>query len=85
MSDSILVDAFNRSFRESSGRQLDEIRNALTRFEDDANEEIDPEVAAALLAIHRHLEKVRGLNIEVEFSPFVQKVMDQLNLQAAAV
>jgi hypothetical protein len=85
MSDSILVEAFQRNDEARHQKQLEEVRKALDRFEDKPGkpEEIEPEILQALLAIHHQLQKVQGLNLKVEFSPYIQKVMANLDLSAA--
>jgi len=84
MSEAILVEAFQRIDETTRRIEFDRIRKALTRFEEEKEAvEIEPEIADALKAICKRLERVQGLGVDL--SPFVKRVMTQIDLMPAAV
>ena len=85
MSDSILVEAFRRG-ESQNGDSFDKVKRALARFQDGGEaEQIEPEIAEALKAICRKLERMQGLYRGLDMSPFVKEVMSHLDLMPAAV
>lgn len=85
MNDGILVEALQRSER-AQGDHFDKVRKALSRFQDGGEaEELEPEIADALRAICRKLERMQGLYQGLDMSPFVKQVMSHLDLMPAAV